>query len=391
MSRGPFDIVVYDKNYARKGPVGAVKEMSGELVDRDVDAVGSLEFTVSADNPRMAALTAPGARVVVRYKPEDRPWRFFMSGSVLERGGGGNRFAPWRTFTVLDDDGALDEIECWPNPTGNANQQGDEDAYFTRTGPAETVLKQVLAPNVARQGTVLTIPPSSGLGATVTVSMRFHLASERLLPAVRAAGLRLRVRQEGTGRVLDVTVPPTLAQTLTQQSGIVTDASYKVARPTITRVTLLAGGEGKARVVRTKVDSALEDEYGVKLPASIDARDIQHDPETDPSGAAFEAALEQRMADKLAEGAPKASLSAQLTESGWFRYGVAYDIGTRLAVRLAGEEPIEDSIRRIPFSFTPDAGATFTPQVGEWSDLADDPLIKHVSALTRAVGDLEKR
>lgn len=391
MSASPFEIVVYDKAYTRKGPVGAVLSMSGELAVRTEDQVGSLEFTVPSDNPRVPALTADGARVVVRYRPEGGAWGHFMSGRVEQVAGGGSRYAMTRTFQVIDDSVVLDEVECWPNPTGTPSQQGDDGAYFTRTGPAETVLKQTLAPNVTRQGTVLTIPTTAGLGSTITVQNRFHMASERLLPAVRAAGLEVRVWQDGASRVLEAYEPTTLTQTLTQESGIVLDGSYSVTGPTITRVTLLAGGVGEARVVRQKIDAARESAYGVVLPATIDARDIQQDMDADPSGTAYEAELTARMDERLAEGAPKASLSASLTESGWFRYGVAYWEGSRVGVRLAGAPVIEDSIRKIPFSFTPDGGAVFTPQVGEWSDLADDPLIKHVKALTRAVGDLEKR
>lgn len=387
---GRFGLDVYDKGYVRKGPVGSPIRLEGELVDNGVD---SFEFDIPTDNPRAGDLTTPGARVVLHYKPEGEPWVPLTSGRVDGRRGFGPKSSPKRTIRVIGDWAVLsDEVQCWPNPTGSPSQQGDNEAYHTVKGPAETVLKSILAPNVARQGTVLTIPASAGLGSTITGSVRFHTVADRLMPLIDEAGLSVRVIQDGSSRRLDVFEPTVRPQVLTQDSGVVVAGEYEVSAPTVTRVILAAGGEGTARIVRQKVDAALEAEYGIVLAAFVDARDIQQDMDADPSGTAYEAELEERMAEKLAEGAPKASLKAELAETNWFRFKKAYDIGTRVRMRLAGEtEPIEDRIRRITFSATVDDGVKFSPIVGEWSDTAEEDLIKRVVALTRAVGDLERR
>lgn len=383
MSRLPFELTVFDKNYVRRGPLGAPKSLSGEVV---FNAPGSLEFALSSDHPRVSALSERGARVVCRYRPTGAIDRLLISGRVHEVAGSGPRRAAVRTFTVADDWTVLsDEIQCWPNPTGTINQQGDEDAYFTRTGPAETVLKQILAPNVTRQGTALTIPATSGRGLTITGMVRFHPITERLWPAFEQAGLGVRVVQVGGQRVLDVYEPVTYSRVLTQDSGIVVDGSWSISAPTVTRVTILAGGEGTARVVRQKVDAALEAEWGVILPAVRDARDI---PADDPN---LEALLTARMDETLEEGAPKASLKCELTETEQFRFGAAFDVGDRVSIRLSDAPVITDYVRSVGFSWTPESGVEITPHVGEWSDLADAPLIAQVSALTRAVGNLERR
>lgn len=383
VGRLPFDVTVFDKSYVRKGPLGAPKSLSGEVVKNEA---GSLEFTVAADHPRVPDLTAPGARVVVNYRPTPSSEMFLISGRVQEAAGGGPASAPWRRFTVVDDFTLLtDEVQCWPNPTGTISQQGDDEAYFTRTGPAETVLKQILAPNVARDGIVLTIPATAGLGSTITGSMRFHTPYERLWPAVDQAGVLVRVRQSGATRVLDVTVPTAYPRVLTQQSGVVVSGEFSVEAPTVTRVTVLAGGEGTARVVRRKIDTAREAAYGVRLNATRDARDVDA---ADPN---LEALLTERMDEVLAEGAPKASLKCELVETDSFKFGVTFQLGDRVSVRLADAPVVTDSVRSVAFEWTPDDGVRVTPRVGEWADVSDAPLVKHVTALTRAVSNLEKR
>ncbi|MFJ4107882.1 Gp37-like protein [Oerskovia enterophila] len=374
---------MFDKAYVNKGPLGAPKSLSGQVVK---NAIGSLEFTLPADHPRIPALTASGARVLANYRPPGRDEQFLISGAVEQVDGGGPRHSPWRKFAVEDDFSVLTgEVQCWPNPTGTIAQQGDDEAYFTVTGPAETVLKAILAPNVTRQGTVLTIPATAGLGATITGSVRFHTAFERLFPAVEQAGLGVRVRQAGASRILEVYVPETYDRELTQESGIVVSGEYSVSRPTITRVTALAGGEGTARVVRQKIDAAREAEWGVVMAATRDARDVASD---DPN---LEALLLARMDETLAEGASKASLKCELTETESFRYGVTFALGDKVTIRLADAPPITDYVRSVDFSWSKDDGVRITPRVGEWSDVSNDPLIERVVELTRAVSNLEKR
>lgn len=380
----PFELTAFTKGYVSKGPVGAPLELTGEAV---YSGVGMLEFTLPSDHPRVPALVASGARVVCNYRPTaTSAAQFLMSGRVEVVEGGGSSRSPWRRFRVVDDFTVLtDEVQCWPNPTGTISQQGDDEAYFTRTGAAETVLKQILAPNVTRQGTVLTIPTTAGLGSTITASVRFHTPFERLFPAVTQAGLGVRVRQSGASRTLDVYVPTVHTRVLTQESGIVVSGEYSVTAPTVTRVTALAGGEGTARVVRQKVDTARETAYGVVLPTVVDARDV------DAADPALETILTARMDEALAEGAPKASLKCELTESDSFRFGVTFGLGDQVPIRLADAPVVTDTVRAVAFSWTPGGGVKVTPRVGEWTDVADAVLYRQVESLTRSVSNLEKR
>ena len=375
----PFRLWVYDKDYTSRGVIGAPLELSGEDC---FNAPGSAEFTLPSDHPRAPDLNEPGSRVVIDYRTPDG-WLTLLSGRVEEVGGGGGSMSSWRSYRVIDDFAVLtDEVQCWPKPDAAITAQSD--AYHTVTGAAETVLKQILAPNVARQGTELTIPTSNDLGPTVTCSVRFHTVAERVLPYLDAAGLGVRVRQVADERVLQVWEPSTVPFTLTEASGVVVDGEYSVQAPTVTRVAVGAGGEGAARVFRMFADLALEAEWGITLPAFRDARDVAADDSN------LETALEERAAETLTEGAPKASLRCELVETDHFRLGVAYNVGDVVTVQLAGAPPITDRVRSVEFSWTPDDGARITPRVGEWSDTSETAVVQRVVALTRAVSDLQK-
>lgn len=376
----PFHLQVFTPGYVSKGPLGAVKSLSGSALWNDV---GSAEFEVPADHPRVPDLNVPGARVTIDYRPDGGTTVRLASGRVEQVAGGGGKL-PWRRYALVDDFSVLtDEVVCWPKPGAAITAQSD--AYHTVTGPAETVLKSILAPNVSRDGVVLTIPASAGLGPTVTGSVRFHTPAERLLPLLTNAGLGVRVRQSGSSRVLDVWEPATYPRVLTEGSGVVVSGEYSVQPPTVTRVVVGAGGEGAARVFRSYVDSARESAWSVRLPTFRDARDIEaNDPD-------LESLLQARADETLAEGAPVASVRCELVESAGFRFGQAFQLGDVVSVQLSGGAPVvTDRVREVTYSWTKDAGAVVTPRVGEWQDVADAAVVGRVQALTRAVENLQR-
>lgn len=382
-----FRITVYDGDFHRKGPLGAFTTLTGEVA---FNAPGSATIVIPASHPRAAQLAADGARVRIEYRPgTDRAWGFLLSGYVTETEGTGSRWQPTRSFAVVDDYAALtSEILCWPNPTGALTAQGADGAYFTKTGPAETVLKQILAPNVTRDGIPLTIPTTTGLGSTITCSVRMHYITERIMPMFEDAGLGVRVTQTGdktAHRTLEVWAPTVHTRVLTQESGIVVDGSWSKTPPTVTRVVAGTSGEGTARTFERQIDTALEAQYKVKLCQFVDARDL------DTAATDYSTQLAQRLADALSEGAPKASLSATLAETGQFRFKVDYDVGDTYPLQFAGGPVIADKVRSVQFSADKDSGVKITPVVGDWQDSTDATVMKRVAALQRAVSDLQKR
>jgi hypothetical protein len=272
----PLTITVYTKGYVRKGVVAAPTSVS---VSINHNAPGTAEFTVDADHARISDLTAYGARAVVayRYAPSSDPV-VLISGPVGDTTGEGPADSAVRKFVITDDWAEIfNGIIGWPNPTGTVSQQGDDSAYFTRTGPAETVVKQIVAPNATRQGLPLTVPATEGRGAKITVSVRMHPLADKIFPAADQAGIGVRVLQLGTERTLTVYTPKSRARVLTEESGIVVGGSWQIKPPTVTRVTIGAGGEGKLRAFYEYVDAARESTYGIRRSAFIDARDAYSD------------------------------------------------------------------------------------------------------------------
>lgn len=370
MTESPFTVEVYDQAFVRRGWVGDPVELA---VTVRHNARGTASLTVTADHPRLTDLTAPGARLVIRYDG-----RFLMSGRVRLRSGQGPALAGQVTLAVVDDLRVLWEALGWPVPTAGITQQGTA-AYDTRTGPAESVLKAYVSANlVGRLGRPLTVAPDLGRGATITASLRMHPLADRLLPMVDAAGIGVTVRQEGAGLLLDCYTPSLHPRTLSEQSGVVQSWSWSSADPEATRVVGGGQGEGTLRTFRQIVDVARESEWADVVEVFRDARD-----------AATTALLDERVQEALAEGAPTAGLSVSLAETATFRYGRAVTRGDRVRMDVGPGVVVEDVLREATLGLTRVDGLTVTPVIGQRSDDPSMTLARAVGALGRAVRDLK--
>jgi hypothetical protein len=380
----PFSLAVFDGDLTPRGPIAAPNKLDG-AVRRNLP--GAATFTLDDDHPRIDALTTPGAQCLLQYRHSpDVPRMDVLSGPVVEVAGKGG-IERTRTFIVLDDWATVfNDIVGLPNPTGSMQQQGDDGAYFTRTGPAETVLTDIVGPNAERQGVDLTIPPSAGRGTNISVSIRMHPLADRLFPAVTQAGLLVRVINRGAGRVLEVREPVTYPHELTEESEVVSsEAGFKIVAPTVTRVLIGAGGEGEARFFAEYIDHAREALWHCSRARFIDARDVKVD---DPNR---DTILATRAAAALAEGGAKSSMKVELAETDTFRWGRTVNVGDFAPIRLTGAPPITEAVTEVEFSWDIDSGRKITPRVGEWQDSPADDLYRLVADTMRAQRALEVR
>jgi len=372
----PFQLTVFDSSYSRRGIVNRPLSISGAV---RVGAPGELTFSAPMDDRRMPALLADGARVRLDYRyDEDSDFEPIYSGVVEEITGAAQLKGGSRRFSVYDDWAAV--FNDWlgiPNPTGTQDQQGDDAAYLTYTGPAETVLKQHVAAARTRLGDSLTIPATAGRGPSVSVAVRMHPLADRLFPTISSNDLIVRVLQLDNVRTLVVDEPTIRTRELTQESGIVTAAELLIAPPKITRAILGAGGEGEARLFRFKVRSDWETQFKIRRERFIDARDVAI------ADANRETILEQRWQDALAENGPRASVSAVLAETKRWRFGKTYRLGDQVAIRPANSDALADYVREVRFDWTT-SGRSIVPIVGEWSESATDKLWRAVSRSMRA-------
>lgn len=375
MAHLPLTIAVYDRDLQPMDWVGA--PLSVDLVLRH-NAAGSLTFELDADDEQVEALNTPGARVVVQYSPDpDDPAspRRRLSGRVHELEGT-TTGAQTRAFTVVDDWQVFARLLGWPNPAGPITAQGDEEAYWRSSGPAETVLKEAVSVNAHRSVPAVTVVPSLGRGDPIAASLRFHPLADRLFPAVDQAGVGVSVLQGDGALVVDCYTPATYPATLTEESGIVAAGSYTITAPVATRAVVLGGGEGTARIARLVVDAAAEAEWGFTAEVVVDARDT-----TDT------ALLDQRGAEALAEGAATASVTATLSETEEWRFGATFDLGDLVPIQLNGAPVITDVVREVAITWTPGDGLVVTPRVGDIETTATAVIGRAIRKIAAAQRD----
>lgn len=355
----PYEILVYG-GWQFKGWVGRPIELKPTIRH---NMMSTATFTIDSTHLRAADLMAPGARVMIYRHGE-----FQMSGPVRVVGGDFN-VASLLTFTVEDDFRILHNWLAWPKPTAPLTGQNVE--YRSITGPAETVVKTVMAEAATRLSFPLTIAPDQGRGASGTYTFRFHPAYDRLFPAVDQAGIGVTVRQEGAGLLLDCYTPRTYPHTLSPESGTVVGGTYTLAAPTATRVVVGGQGEGVARTFKGFTEPARETEWTDIIEVFQDARD-----------SSVGDVYAERATETLAEGAPLSGLSLELSETPHFRYGGdGLRIGDRVPASINGQL-FTDTLREVQLSWAKD-GDLATPIIGERTDDPDVKLAKRLRDLKR--------
>lgn len=392
----PLVLSLYDGAF---NPVDWITEPTRveAVVDFRGDVPGWLTFDLDGDDEVVDLLADPAEqmRVVLeyRYDPQNpRALKYLLGGLVTVRAGDTSAVQT-RTFDVLDYSADVLGILGWPNPNGaTIEQQGAASEYFTRSGPAESVLKYLVAANLPYVDLPVTIAPDLGRGGNISVKVRMHPLVDRLFPAVTRAGIGVTVQQVGAGLVLDCYEPATYVEELTEASGVVVGGSYSITRPTASRAVVMGQGEGTARVMAFVVDEVREAEYGYCGIVSVDARNSEVDQELLAAGdaatiAAYRAQLEVEGREALLEHAAKASVAAALAETDEFRFMVKVGLGDPVLVVLNGVRGIEDRVLSARFLYDAETGFTIEPSVGERADDPDEQMIDALADVSREQRD----
>lgn len=371
-----YQITVYNKYYERRGWVNAPNELK---IHPRHNLTPTATFVIDADHVRIADLTEVGARVTIHDTDDGEQ---IISGPVTLQSGDDLASGGTLTLTVTGDFRLLHNILAFPVPahtlTGNT-VNGQTVEYRTITAPAETVLKTVLAENLARLGrTDVTMAPDLGRGAAGTYTFRMHPIYDRLFPAFEQAGLGVRVWQEGAGLMVDVYQPALYPRELSVESGTLIGGSYSTSSPEVTRVIVGGQGEGVARTFKQYIDSNREADWGDIIEVLQDARDSE-------SGDVYQ----ERAWETINEGSPKAGFSLELSETKHFRYGGnGVHVGDQVPVRF-GKLLITDVLREAEISWTHEGGDLTTPIVGEQQDDPNRKLARSLRRLLR--GDRDRK
>ncbi len=369
----PFRITLYDKNFVRQGWLGDPAQLSVVPV---FNGVGDASITVSSRNKKMPLLRERGARVVIEYQDE-----YLLGGKVRAKSGKGPALDGTMTFSVVDDNRLFHRVCGWPVPTAGLNAQTSE--YYTVSGPAETVLKTVVAANaVTRLGEPITIAPDLGRGADITASFRFHPLADKLFPAVDAAGIGVTVQQSGSGLVLDCYEPQLHPRKLTEAGGVVLEWDWKQQEAEATDVIVGGQGEGVERTFAGYADPTLAAALGERIEVFRDARD---------SGDGDVYA--ERAAETFAETAAKAGLSVKLAETSVFRYGGpgGVHLGDQVQLEVGDGLTITDTLRSVTLTQDRDNGIDVSPAIGEITDNTDQEFAQALASVAAGVRDLRRK
>jgi len=363
-------ITIYDKNFNRKGWLGAPESVTADI---GFNIVGTAQVVFRADHLRRDDITTDGARMVIEYPGLSYP---LISGPVRFKGGKGPKGQATITATIEDDLRILWRLRGWQVPTAAISNQGTSE-YRTYTGNAETIVKTMVSENVARipsEAARVSFAPNLNRGAVIPsgVKIRMHPLAERLFPAVEQAGLGVRCYQSGAGLVLDVYEPRVYPKILSEESGTLASWEWNQSSPDVTRVVGGGRGEGTARVFRSAIDAALESQYGDVIETFMDARNGETNAEIDQSNS-----------EVLFEGKPKSGLSLELSETPYFRYGTVV-VGDKVTIEAGGLQ-ITDVLRTATITWTKDDGLSVKPGVGKIENSTESRINQAIKTLMRGL------
>lgn len=437
----PFEIRVYDRAFKRQGWVA--DPVAASFTPR-FNAQGTGELRLSASDPVLEYLLAPGARVSCQYNGEH-----LMSGRALKPSGS---FLPNGEIVVQisDDWRRMRNTLAWVRPNGeisptdmvantdNALGQswlpgGGSDAgpdgttsgqtgyYFwpdgsavvggVRVDSAEAAIKQLILANLGgRLNAPITVAANLNRGgdaraAGILPAVRFSTLEEAAAPILTWSGLGLRFAQALDGIRIDVDVwePTVWPQVLDVASGIIQDGNWSQEEAALTRMVIGGPGEGVNRAFFSSVDAAREaltgevieafkDATGANLgwptsPALDDllkvAKYFLLRPEVDAlSKTLFSAYIQAASTKAYNESAATAGLALKLAETVSFRFGgpTGFHLGDTVKARSGGLN-FSDKITECTIAVNAETGLTVTPVVGEKKDDPDRLLAQGIMAL----------
>lgn len=334
-------------------------DWGGELVERHTlpDTL-----TVGGSLSSLRSLLTPGGGCTLE---DDNGVRFSGPLTAFSKSGDGTCTATFSSDLIW-----LWGRICYPDPGNTWATQSDD--YDIRSGAAETVLLSFVNVNAgpgalaARRVAGLALPASAGRGPSTSVTARFDNLGQIVRDLAEIAGVRVVVRQvSGTTLQLEVTTAADLSATArygTDESGgpglLDQDWRFSVAAPNATRALVGGGGEGVARVLRERADTAAEALWSTRTEVFVDQRQTSDTGELDRAGDS-----------SLADGANPVSITAVLPDAPDMRLITDVPIGSVVSLDLDGDL-VTDRLRQVTTTIaaggdvrsgvvgSPDAGLT---------------------------------
>lgn len=320
-----MQVFALDPDGVKRGRIAALEAAA---VPRDSD-VGTWSVTADGSDPTARRVVEGWGVLIV-----DEGFR--MSGRMTKREYTMGA-APELVLSGEDELRALTGDVTYPNPARAINVQ--DVARWTRKGPAETVIRDMVNLNVgpgalpARRVRDLVLTTNGGRGSTVTIDTRLKVILDEAKAAARSGGVTFAmVREDRTSVPLRFRTPVDRRRSVrfTRPNGGAGEGTLALEAPTCTVAIVAAQGEGAERDITETVAPATA--WGERRAVLKDRRDTS---DSD--------ALDQTGADAIREGAGKATATFKAHEVPGCVFGVDYQLGDVVTVVLDGiavSEPV---------------------------------------------------
>jgi hypothetical protein len=297
------------------------------------------------------------------------------------------------TISGLDDNVYLRRFLAYPVPSGPPYTSNSTD---TRTGKAETVMKQFIDANIGanashdRKINIVT-DTDRGLGLTVTSSARFDQLL-LLFQSIATSGgnLGFKIIQQSNNLLFVVYQPRDLSRTVIFSPLLDNLLSFEYSDTDPEANYIIAGGqgEGTSRVFYEQGDIDSINAYG-RSEEFIDKRQTSDNNE-----------LIQSVQEEITNKASKSSLSISPIDTDSLAFIKDYNLGDIVSVTITkqnndGSQEIlrtfSDVVKQINLSITKD-GEQINPTIGTDSSLSNPVkgIFSRIGKIDKRLGNLER-
>lgn len=358
----------------------------------------SIDITLKFNEPSSGIFTAPGHSWIRDQLAPGNRAVIIRDGSIVIAGpiekwayersdDGDNAGVGTLTVNFADDLALVVARLTYPDPTLAPSAQTIDN--WTFTGQAEDALRYLVSYNAGPNALTDRKVPKLVLGTLAGVGGSVTTKAERMEPlgdvmrriAVSGGGLGFRTRQVSPYLIeFQVYQPLDLSGQVVFSFGLgnLKYVSYEVSAPSATAAIVGGQGEGADRYLIERVSQGAQDQWGrmetlVSRPGS--------DPLADLNAAGDE---------DLAGKAETARVPSSASDSPFQRYGVDYDIGTKVSVESWPGSLISDVVTTVHIQVYPTAGEVVAPTIGSQAENSDPAWLQQLRAMDRRVGYLER-
>ena len=344
---------------------GLLRDAKATVVFRDAE-VGNFVVTLPNSDDLAQRLT--------------KGWRVRLQDDEIAASGVINKIAEddvagTRTVSGFTDLERLKNKLTYPNPAATIPNQ-TADGQYRRTGPAETLIRDLVNLNVGpgalsgRAYPGLAVAASQGRGKSLVVATQWEELLEQCRKLARLGGVTFDLVQEEDWRLVFRTrVPRDLSRRVrfNTVNGGLQGGDYEISAPTATTVIAAGKGTGTYKNMREYTRASA---WGERIEQFLDQKNTDDDPE-----------ILQAATEALDEGAETATASIAVNEVEGHRFGVDFLLGDTFAVEM-GSATIAEPVRSVEVEWD-EFGRTAKLSLGDYDQEVNqrNPLRKLVKKL----------